>query len=738
MSLTSQFEPSRNHARAVSSLVARKYPALSCRLLLVAFVLLLLLTNFPRDLHAQQATDLNPQVEIDPPSGESGHPLPQPFRRIPDRSQSRQLDESTGPQLPLNQRPLEWEQAPDRFVIPPFGRPSDIQIDVKNGRISLVARGAPLRDVLSLLAEKHGMNLVMAQDAIVPITITLNEVTLMDALEALVSVSGYTWTTHRGIVHVSSISSSNSLTPHVQGRVTRIFELDFVSAVDLELAIRGMLSPSGTTQIMLNDPRDNRRTKEVVMVEDFPAFVHRIEQYVAAVDILPRQVLIQVHVLEVDLDEQNRHGVNFESLMRLGGGNIRINTVGLANAVSGQAIFAEINGTDVDSLLEALATHTDSETLASPRVVAMNGQESRLQVGEKLGYRTSTTTETSTLESINFLDVGVVLNVTPRITRDDSVLLHIKPEVSSGEVNEVTGLPNESTSEVETNLVLRSGQGLVIGGLIQERDSFSESKAPFLGDLKLLGNIFRRRVYTTDRSEIIFVLVPHIIPHGCGPEPWQGTGNQVNCSPKLNKIDFQQPMRCDYTQPTDPVYGPPTQTIVVPTSGQEQPVPVRRHWLHRKHGLGKGAAFQQPTATTTSTGSYASPALHRQRSDATRPAVVQTGWQGNRQSGPRRDTVNAPKPTSGWRRSNDPHVRQRIRNQVIRIEGMENHMSEPMDVPPELLHLIEKREQEEDRRQRDSGAQSAADSKTAEELPDDGRETVERRKQARRQSDQDR
>lgn len=443
----------------------------------------------------------------------------------------------TAPQQP-------WTGGPRQFVIPPFGRQPDIQFDIEDGRISLVARSAPLRDVLSLLAEKHGLNLVMAQDAVAPITITLNRVTLMDALEAVVSVAGYTWTTHRGIVHVSSISSSNSLTPHVQGRLTRVFELDYVAAIDLDLAIKGMLSPSGRSEVMLSDTQDNRRTREVIVVEDFPAFIHRIEQYVAQVDVSPRQVLIQVHVLQIDLDHSERHGINLENLIRLGGGNIRINTVGLANAVAGQAIFAEINGTDVDALLEALETHTDSETLASPRLVALNGQESRLQVGERLGYRTSTTTETSTQETISFLDVGVVLNVTPRITRDDNVLMYIRPEVSSGQVSESTGLPSESTSEVETNLILRSGQGIVIGGLIQERDTFEETQAPILGNIKGLGHLFKRRSNLRERSEIVFVLVPHILPPGCGPDSWHGDGELISNSNKVHKIDFDQRINC--------------------------------------------------------------------------------------------------------------------------------------------------------------------------------------------------
>ena len=107
----------------------------------------------------------------------------------------------------------------------------------------------------------------------------------------------------------------------------------------------------------------------------------------------------------------------------------------------------------------------------------------------------------------------MVLSVTPRITRDNRVLLRVKPEVSSGRVNIETGLPEEETSEVETSVLLRDGQGMVIGGLIQERDSNIQSKIHGLGDLHLIGKLFGHRELEKRRSEIIFVLTPHILPY---------------------------------------------------------------------------------------------------------------------------------------------------------------------------------------------------------------------------------
>ena len=146
-----------------------------------------------------------------------------------------------------------------------------------------------------------------------------------------------------------------------------------------------------------------------------------------------------------------------------------------------QAFLATLDGGDLGGVIELLETTTDAKTLGSPKLLVLNEQEARLQVGEHLGFKVTTTTETSTLESVQFLDVGVVLRITPRITRDGRVLLHVKPEVSKGAVNPETGLPESQTAELETDVMLNDGQGMVIGGLIKENDTVPTIEGSLLG-----------------------------------------------------------------------------------------------------------------------------------------------------------------------------------------------------------------------------------------------------------------
>ncbi len=387
-----------------------------------------------------------------------------------------------------------------------------VQIKGAQGRLTVVVRDVPLNQVLMALGQEQGLNIVVADDVITPVSVALENVELRDVMDALTNIAGCTWAQHNNIIHVTSAMSASRLAPHVQARQLMLFPLDYVSAADVDVTVKGLLSPVGQSFITQRNTTDNRRTQEVLVVEDTPGFLRRIAEYVEQADQPPRQVMIQAHVMAVTLSADDRHGVNWEYLFNPHGRDFRLQAEGFAVAGAPQAFFFNVEGTDLNALVECLKTQTDSKTLASPKVLVLNNQEARLQVGRQLGFRVTTTTETSTLESVDFLDVGVVLRVTPRITRDGQVVMYVKPEVSSGLVNPDTGLPEEETTEVETNVLLPDGRGMVIGGLIQENNTDNQSKIPFLGDIWLIGKLFQRKTVARERTEIIITLLPRIVP----------------------------------------------------------------------------------------------------------------------------------------------------------------------------------------------------------------------------------
>jgi type II secretory pathway component GspD/PulD (secretin) len=274
-----------------------------------------------------------------------------------------------------------------------------------------------------------------------------------------------------------------------------------------------LLSPAGRSWVVETNSQDNRRTKESVAVVDYPPYLGRISDYICQADQPPRQVLIDAHILQVELTDDCRNGINFNNLISLSGSDITLKSIGFANSAATSGFFVDANGVGLDGLIELMKNTTDAKTLASPKLLVVSGQESHLQIGEKLGYRVTTTTQTSTLESVQFLDVGVVLKVIPRVTRDGRVIMRVMPKVSTGQVVPDTGLPSERTAETETDVLLNNGQGMVIGGLIQEKDSNVQSKLPLLGDIPYLGILFQKRQVIRSRNEIIVTLQPHVLPY---------------------------------------------------------------------------------------------------------------------------------------------------------------------------------------------------------------------------------
>jgi hypothetical protein len=393
----------------------------------------------------------------------------------------------------------------------------DADVDIAqgaNGRIDrLVVRDASLSKVLALLAQTYHLNIVAANDIDAVISITLRDVALEEALTAILSVANYTWVDRDGIILITSLSDSGQLSPEVQGRHAQIFELDFVSATVISEAVTNFLSPIGKMTVVESDPSDNRRTRDMIVVEDIPEAIARIAAYIDQVDCPPRQVLIEAHILQVRLHDEQTNGVNFDALARIAGARVNIKTVGFASAAATPAFLTTINGTDLDAVIQVLQETNDTKTLGSPKILVLNQQEAMVHVGEDLGYQTTVTSELQSTQAPQFLQTGVLLTITPRITRDNRILLHVRPEVSTGEIDQITQVPNKKTTELETDVMLNDGEGMVIGGLIDELDNTAQQKVPYLGDLWRVGFLFRKSTVTKERKEVIVALIPRIQPY---------------------------------------------------------------------------------------------------------------------------------------------------------------------------------------------------------------------------------
>ncbi len=406
--------------------------------------------------------------------------------------------------------------------------------------VTLSVDGVDVRTVLEMLAKGYGMNILVAPD--VTGTVTANVAGLTPE-QTLISVARMCGLAIQRDDNVILIYPKDNL-PR-ESRELRVFSLDFARSEDIEPTVNGLLSPIGSVYSSKADDLDNRKGRESLVVVDTPDVLEQVERYLLQADQAPLQVMIEARVMEIELKDDMEHGVNFEAIF---GGDFRVGGFRLTDNIATSTnpfYFGEISGSDLKALLTLLETTTDAKTLATPRVMVVNGQNAKIQVGQQLGFAVATVTQTSTIQDVRYLDTGVVLNVTPTISRDHRILLQVKPKVSSGEINPDTLLPEETTREVETSVMLDNHQGMIVGGLIQEEDRVVIKKLPWLGDVKHVGKFFQRRETTRARTEIIVALIPHIIDpcqdsHYSDDDPmrkqieWERTENRLFNGP-LNR-----------------------------------------------------------------------------------------------------------------------------------------------------------------------------------------------------------
>lgn len=391
-----------------------------------------------------------------------------------------------------------------------------VQLQSNEDQVHLVTRDAPLSTVLSMIAQQQGLNFVTGEDVNQRVNVTLNNVKLNDALDAILAVHGYTWARNNNIVTISSMNSDRKTSPSVQGRMVRVFTLNYVLASDVEKVVKGLMSPLGQTFTNQTKKMEQRNAHEQLVVEDMPPYLDRIAEYIAQVDTVPRQVIVEANILQVALKDNNRHGVNFNHLAQVSRSNVNIGTMGLASGTAPTSMM-RIEGSDLTGLIDLLKSTNDTKTLASPKVAVLNGQEAKISVGGELGYLLTTATNTSTLQSVSFLPFGVILEVVPIISDDGQIVMTVSPEVSTARINPTSKVPDSEATKVTTTVMLTDGQAIVIGGLIKETVNDSQNKVPFLGDLWLVGRLFQSRDRLVERSEIIITLLPRITgPGDCG------------------------------------------------------------------------------------------------------------------------------------------------------------------------------------------------------------------------------
>jgi type II secretory pathway component GspD/PulD (secretin) len=250
--------------------------------------------------------------------------------------------------------------------------------------------------------------------------------------------------------------------------------------------------------------------KNIFLIEDTPAFLRRTAELVRQIDKQPTQILIEAKILEVTLTDEDSSGLDWTRIFNSDGGSGEVGGQGLGNPTSAGLFFTYSND-NITLALDALTSQGRVRTLSSPKLLAVEDQESSVIVGDRRGYSVITTINQVTTESIEFLESGVILRVTPSVDANGKVLMDIHPEVSTGVIDPLTGIPSQSTTEVTTRMIVPDGQTIFVGGLIKHRVEESKRGIPIVSRIPGIGRLFSSRENNKTNTETIVLITPTIL-----------------------------------------------------------------------------------------------------------------------------------------------------------------------------------------------------------------------------------
>lgn len=414
-------------------------------------------------------------------------------------------------------------------------------------RITVNFKEQDLTSILELFATQYNLNLVYTSDITGDVTLNLYQVPVPTALLQVLASNGYAYLVQDEFIRVvfaedaiaPAISSGSSFDPVV-------VYLDHIKASDVSPMLTPLLAgneqlisgPTSEIGISLTENLggNNQGSQEMIVLYASEETLTRVQTLLDEVDVPPLQVLVEATILAVRLSEDNKlgvdmnllSGIDFQALggtsnvtdgVELGTSNVGQNSWLLGGRTSGftnpnnNGLHFGILRNQLGIFVEALESVGNTTVLSNPQVLAVNRHVSEVLVGQRLPYITTSVSQTSSTQSVEFLEVGTSLIFRPFISSDGFVRMEIHPKNSTGVINS-QGLPEETTTQVTANVMVRSGHTVVIGGLMETRESTNTEQVPLLGTIPFIGGLFRSESQTEVKTEIIVLLTPHIVGEG--------------------------------------------------------------------------------------------------------------------------------------------------------------------------------------------------------------------------------
>lgn len=460
-------------------------------------------------------------------------------------------------------------------------------------RITFELKGVEVLDVLKIISQRSDLNIVAGKNVRGPVTLYLKDVPIRHALTTIMSSLDLAYVEENGIINVMTAKEYEDIYGRSFGKAyeTKAIKVQYAAPAAVNLVVEKLKSPKGksmmderTNTLIITDRADNisvietavreldqplitkvyqltyatvedldaqlrdyltpetgvakvdKRTNQITITDRIEK-IEKIDEVVKALDRRPRQVLIQAQLIEVDLFDAFRYGIDWEFVRTNVGKfstidlqpafDIAAPTAALGAGTLSTFTFGGIQG--LSAVLSLLQNVGKTNTLSSPRITVINNEEAKLVDATRQPYVSQTVvqaqTSSQTADNIQFVDVGVTLTVVPTIVDDEKIILKLKPEVSSqtGTLNVQSvsegsdtaftrsSIPIVTSQTLETTVIVKSGETLVVGGLIKDNETKIRRKLPILSDIPFIGAAFRSETVDFNKTELVVFLTPYVV-----------------------------------------------------------------------------------------------------------------------------------------------------------------------------------------------------------------------------------
>ncbi len=382
-------------------------------------------------------------------------------------------------------------------------------------RLTLYVKDADLTDIIRMIASQFDLNILATQDVKSVVTVRLNDVPLRLGLDALLKAGLCNMVEDKqGIIVVKPEKKQMFGETEV-----RVFELNYAEAIDVVKIVPKMLSSIGNVDVGYRRVADagGSNRANMVVVTDIPEAVDRVAEFLASFDRPLPQVMIEAKFVETTTSANDNFGVQWNLSLAANTVAPNIGTEPALPLIFNNIVFGKITLTALNAALDLLQTRGNSRVLANPSTLTLDNHTAIVSMGTDVPVRElSSDPKTGlVLATWRTRSVPIKLEVTPHVTSDGQVNMKVAPSVEA-----ITGWvgsaddqrPIISRRSAEADIAVGDGEVAVIGGLTRDEENKIVSKIPLLGDIPILGHLFKKTTISHTKSDLIIFIIPHIVP----------------------------------------------------------------------------------------------------------------------------------------------------------------------------------------------------------------------------------